>query len=169
MKIEDVNQISAVEFIQTFGFLYEHSPWVVEQVEKTRPFGSLQDMQSAMTECVGSAGETEQLALLRSHPELAGKEALEKALTSASEQEQASAGLDQMSEEEYLIFAERNRAYKAKFGFPFIICVRLTDKQGIVSAMAQRVENTPEAELKTALLEVEKIVKLRSEAIVIAD
>lgn len=169
MKIEDVNHLSASDFLQTFGFLYEHSPWVVEEVEKLRPFENLAEMQLAMTSCVNAADETARLALLKSHPELAGKEALDNALTSASEQEQASAGLDKMTAKEYSVFADLNQSYKMKFGFPFIVCVRLTDKQGIMSAMQRRVNNTLDEELKTSLSEVEKIVKLRSEAIVIAD
>jgi 2-oxo-4-hydroxy-4-carboxy-5-ureidoimidazoline decarboxylase len=103
------------------------------------------------------------LELLRAHPELAGKAAIDRTLTKESTAEQASAGLDRLSAEEFALFHERNAAYAARFGFPFIICVRLTNKAGILEAMRTRLGATREAEFKTALGEVMKIVELRLE------
>lgn len=163
MTINDINALSDQAFVSTFGTLYEHSPWVVEEAVGQRPFKDIQHMLTAFDNLVTGAGEDRQLALLRAHPELAGKAMIDRTLTDASAAEQASAGLDRMTPTEYEQFHVLNSAYRERFGFPFIICVRLTDKAGILSAMETRVKNDRERELSTALTEVSKIVRLRLE------
>ncbi|MBV9930461.1 MAG: 2-oxo-4-hydroxy-4-carboxy-5-ureidoimidazoline decarboxylase [Alphaproteobacteria bacterium] len=139
--------------------LFDHSPWVEERAD-ARP--SCGDRHADLMAVVHDATPEEQLALIRAHPELAGKAAI--ALTEASAAEQASAGLDRLSREEFERFHALNAAYREKFGFPFIICVRLTDKAGILAAMERRLANDRDAEIATALDEIGKIVRLRLEA-----
>lgn len=161
MTLEEVNALSEADFIRAFSDLYEHTPWIVAETAGLGPFEDQAHLQSAMTGVVERAGEEKQLALLRAHPELAGKAAMDKTLTDASTSEQASAGLDRMTPVEYGEFHTLNAAYRERFDFPFIICVRLTDKPGILRAMRQRLENSREAEFRTALDEVSKIVGIR--------
>jgi len=108
-----------------------------------------------------AATPDEQLALIRAHPELAGKAAIDRTLTEASAAEQASAGLDRLTPQEYDRFHALNAAYRERFGFPFIICVRLTDKAGILAAMERRLGHTREEEIATALGQIGEIVRLR--------
>ena len=166
MRIEDVNTLEPARFVETFGGLYEHSPWVVERASGCGPFADFPHLLAVMTDIVDSASERERLDLLCAHPELAGKAAIDKTLTDASTTEQASAGLDRMTPQEFETFHRLNAAYREKFGFPFIICVRLTDKPGILSAMHSRLENDRDTEFKTALDEVAKIVRIRLEEII---
>jgi len=162
MRIAEINALDREAFVAHFGFLFEHSPWIVEEAAERRPFADIEAMRSAMMDVVAGAPPEAQLALLRAHPELAKK----VAMTEQSTAEQASAGLDRLSPEEFERFHRLNDAYSAKFGFPFIICVRLTDKAGILAAMASRAENSAETERTTALDEVGKIVQLRLKDVV---
>jgi 2-oxo-4-hydroxy-4-carboxy-5-ureidoimidazoline decarboxylase len=114
-----------------------------------------------MTAAVTAAAPAEQLALIRAHPELAGKAAIAKSLTAASQGEQASAGLDQLTEAEYQRFHALNDAYRARFGFPFIICVRLHDKTSILAAMHRRLAAEPADEVAEALAQIGLISRLR--------
>ncbi|KMS50902.1 OHCU decarboxylase [Novosphingobium barchaimii LL02] len=140
--------------------LFEHSPWVEERAD-ARP--SSGDRHADLMTVMYAASAEEQLALIRAHPELAGKAAIDKTLTDASSAEQASAGLDRLTPQEFDQFHVLNGAYRDKFGFPFIICVRLTDKAGILSAMERRLGNAREAEIETALGQIGEIVRLRLE------
>lgn len=165
MTFDEANALSPADFASKFGHLFEHSPWVIEAAALRRPFADKQAMLDAFAAVLDEAGEDRQLALLRAHPELAGKAAIDGSLTKDSTAEQASAGLDRLTKEEFDLFHEQNAAYAQKFGFPFIICVRLTNKAGILEAMRKRLGSTREAEFKTALGEVMKIVDLRSEEV----
>jgi len=138
--------------------LFEHSPWVEARAD-ARP--SSGDRHGDLMAVVHDATPEEQIALIRAHPELAGKAAV--ALTKASVAEQASAGLDRLSQGEFDRFHALNAAYREKFGFPFIICVRLTDKAGILAAMERRLANDRLTEIAAALDEIGKIVRLRME------
>ena len=140
--------------------LFEHSPWVEARADAAPTTG---DRHADLMAVVYAATPAEQLALIRAHPELAGKAAIDGTLTEASTAEQASAGLDRLTAEEFAQFHALNRAYRAAHAMPFIICVRLTNKAGILSAMAARTAQTTEAEIATALTEIGKIVKLRLE------
>lgn len=141
--------------------LFEHSPWVEARAD-ARP--SSGDRHSDLMAVVRDATPEEQLALIRAHPELAGKAAVDGRLTEASAAEQASAGLDRLTQAEFDRFHALNAAYRDKFGFPFIICVRLTDKAGILAAMERRLANDRDTEIATALDEIGEIVRLRLEA-----
>jgi 2-oxo-4-hydroxy-4-carboxy-5-ureidoimidazoline decarboxylase len=161
--IQQINALPPADFVAKFGFLFEHSPWIVEAAETRRPFASIAAMEAAMAAIIEDAGQEAQIALLRAHPELAGKAVLDKTLTEASTAEQASAGLDRLTPDEYATFHELNDAYRARFAFPFIICVRLTDKAGILAAMRARTANDVATEIAAARAEIAKIVHLRLE------
>ena len=138
--------------------LFEHSPWVEERAD-ARP--SSGDRHADLMRVVRDAAPEEQIALIRAHPELAGKAAIDGHLTAASAAEQASAGLDRLTREEYARFHALNAAYKDLFGFPFIICVRNHDKGSILAAMERRLSNDRDSEIATALDEIGEIVRLR--------
>ncbi|HEU0099480.1 MAG TPA: 2-oxo-4-hydroxy-4-carboxy-5-ureidoimidazoline decarboxylase [Allosphingosinicella sp.] len=138
--------------------LFEHSPWVEARADERPSSG---DRHADLMAVVRDASPGEQLALIRAHPELAGKAAVDGALTRASAAEQASAGLDRLTQAEFDRFHALNAAYREKFGFPFIICVRLTDKAGILAAMETRLTNDRDAEIAEALAQIGEIVRLR--------
>ena len=138
--------------------LFEHSPWVEARADGRPSSG---DRHADLMAVVRDAAPEEQLALIRAHPELAGKAAVDRRLTQASAAEQASAGLDRLTQAEFDRFQALNAAYRKKFGFPFIICVRLTDKAGILAAMERRLGNDRDTEIATALDEIGEIVRLR--------
>jgi len=140
--------------------LFEHSPWVEARAEGLPSSG---DRYADLMAVLHDATPGEQLALIRAHPELAGKAAVDGNLTQASAAEQASAGLDRLTRAEFDRFHALNAAYRDKFGFPFIICVRLTDKAGILAAMERRLANDRDTEIATALGEIGEIVRLRLE------
>jgi len=156
--------MTEADFIARFGFLFEHSPWVVERAASRRPFD---DLYEELMQVVREATPSERLALIRAHPELAGKAAIDRTLTAESTAEQASAGLDRLTSQEYDRLHLLNTAYRDRFGFPFVICVRLTDKQGILSAMESRLQNDINTELDTAITEVGKIVRLRLDEVLV--
>jgi 2-oxo-4-hydroxy-4-carboxy-5-ureidoimidazoline decarboxylase len=141
--------------------LFEHSPWVEARAD-ARP--SSGDRHADLMAVLYDAIPEEQLALIRAHPELAGKAAVDGTLTDASAAEQASAGLDRLSQAEFDRFHALNAAYRERFGFPFIICVRLTNKAGILAAMERRLGNDRDAEIAEALRQIGEIVRLRLEA-----
>lgn len=138
--------------------LFEHSPWVEARAD-ARPASG--DRWADLMAVMHDATPDEQLALIRAHPELAGKAAVDRTLTQASAAEQASAGLDRLTPDEFQRFHVLNAAYRDRFGFPFIICVRLTDKAGILAAMERRLSHERDAEIATALEQIGEIVRLR--------
>jgi 2-oxo-4-hydroxy-4-carboxy-5-ureidoimidazoline decarboxylase len=153
--------LSRDAFIAAYRDLFEHSPWVVERAADLPDTG---DLHARLMQAVDDATPDEQLGLIRAHPELAGKAAIDRTLTEASTAEQASAGLDRLTQAEFDRFHALNAAYRTAFGFPFIICVRKTDKAGIIRAMESRLTNDRDSELSTALREIGEIVRLRLDA-----
>lgn len=153
-----VNAFDVDTFVANFGGIFEHSPWVARAAFTVRPFGSVSALHAAMVSVVKNAGEENQLTLLRAHPELARP----AALTASSASEQGGMGLDKLDAEEAAAFDAKNKAYREKFGFPFIIAVRgQRDRTAILAAMTVRLENSAEQELTTALAEVAKIARFR--------
>lgn len=153
------------DFIARFGGIYEHSQWVAEDVAvEALTSDDLAEIATLMAECVDNASADRQLALIRAHPDLAGKAQVAGELTADSTDEQASAGLDQCSAEEYAQFQSLNDRYKDKFGFPFVMAVRGSSRADILAAFATRLENDPATEFETALQEIHKIARLRLEA-----
>lgn len=164
-SLEEINAMSLAAFSDAFGDIYEHSPWIAEKAWEARPFGSAEAVRNAMAEAVRAAPEDRQIALLNAHPELAGREARSGNLTEASSQEQAGAGLVDLSAEELERVASLNRAYREKFGFPFIIAVRNHTKSTILQAMERRLANDRQEELATALEQVFEIARIRLESL----
>lgn len=160
-SLNDLNQAGQSAFVASLGHLFEHSPWVAEETWPKRPFASAETLHAALCATMRGATRDRQLALIRAHPDLAGRLARQRQLTAESTREQASAGLDQLTDAELAEFTRHNDSYKAKFGFPFIICARLNAKASILAAMAARRSNPPEVEFTTALGEIEKIAWLR--------
>ena len=160
--MSDFNALSDTAFVARYGSVVEHSPWVVERAAARRPFP---DVAEAIVAVLAEATPDEQLSVIRAHPELAGRAAIAGTLTEESRSEQASAGLDRMRQDEFERFHALNAAYTGRFGFPFIICVRRTDRAGILRAMAERLANDREAEVATALDEIGHIVRLRLETL----
>ena len=149
-------------FVARHAALFEHSPWVVDRAAEALPFA---DVHAGLMAAVYAATPDEQLALIRAHPELAGKAAIDRTLTEASTAEQASVGLDRLTPAEFDRFHALNAAYRERFDVPFIICVRLTDKDGILAAMEERLTNSRDVEIATALAQIGEIVRLRLEAL----
>ena len=166
LSLDELNRAAEADFVAHLGAIYEHSPWVAEQACAARPFAALDALARTMAEIVAAAPDARKLALLRAHPELAGKEAEAGTLTDDSKREQAGAGLDACSADELAQIGELNRAYRDKFGFPFIIAVSGLDKHRIIAAMRQRVDNSPADEFATALAEVDKIARIRLAALI---
>jgi 2-oxo-4-hydroxy-4-carboxy-5-ureidoimidazoline decarboxylase len=161
VSLQELNTADRPAFTAALGHLFEHSPWVAEQTWAQRPFASAEALHAALCATMRAAPVDRQLALIRAHPDLAGRLAQQKQLTAESTREQASAGLDQLTNAELAEFTRNNDTYKARFGFPFIICARLNAKAAILSAMAARLSNSPAAEHAAALTEIEKIAWLR--------
>ena len=164
IELSALNEMADEEFVATLGDIFEHSPWVAEAVLERRPFQSLRSLHMAMVGAVDDAGKRKQRELIRAHPDLAGKAARRGELSDDSEREQAGAGLDALSDEEFERFERLNEAYKARFGFPFIIAVRENDKAEIMDAFERRLENSDEEEFRQALSEIAKIARYRLDA-----
>ncbi len=161
LTLDAINRAPLVDFVAALGGIFEHSPWVAERAAAKRPFGSVGALLDAMIAAVQSAAKDEKAALLRAHPDLAGKAARAGTLTRDSSAEQASAGLDQLSEREYERFQTFNANYQTKHGIPFIICVRRHTKDSILRQFETRLDNSPAQEFETALAEVFRIAALR--------
>ncbi|MBL3571016.1 OHCU decarboxylase [Rhodovulum sulfidophilum] len=151
-------------FVARFGGVFEHSPWIAEGafgLELGPAHDSAVGLHNALARVFRSADAEKRLAVVKAHPDLAGKLAQAKRLTEASSAEQASAGLDALSDTERARFEDLNRRYTDRFGFPFIIAVRDHDKAGILAAFERRLENSAEAEFAEACAQVERIALLR--------
>ncbi len=156
--------MSEAEFISEFGGLYEHSAWIAGAVFEAglnTNHDQAENLHRAFCRVIESANRQQQLELLRAHPDLAGKLARADKLTDSSRSEQAGAGLDQCTQEEFSAFTELNNNYKAKFGFPFIMAVKGADRAQILLQFQHRVDNSPESEFETALQHVLKIGRFR--------
>jgi 2-oxo-4-hydroxy-4-carboxy-5-ureidoimidazoline decarboxylase len=161
LTIAEVNALNQAAFTAALGFVFELSPWVVERAHAAGPFVDREALHAAMMAVLEAASEADKLALIRAHPELAGKAAIAQTLTAESRGEQAAAGLNQLTQAEYARFQDLNAAYAARFGFPFIICARLNDKTAILAAMARRLAHDPEAEIAEAIAQIGLISRLR--------
>lgn len=167
MTLADLNRLDKASFGARLGAVFEHSPWVAERAWAARPFASVHELHRAMLDAVSRAGREEQLALVRVHPELAGAEARQGALTADSSSEQARLGFDRLSRDELARMSELNRRYREKFGFPCIVALRLhARRESVMAEMAQRLANDMETELKNALEQIGHITRGRLERLV---
>jgi 2-oxo-4-hydroxy-4-carboxy-5-ureidoimidazoline decarboxylase len=161
VSLSNLNAAGKAEFVNALGDIYEHAPWVAEAVQGKRPFASLNALHEAMTAAIRDASAEQRIALLKGHPDLAGKAARAGTMTADSKAEQTSVGLDRLSEGEYATFHKLNEAYRKKFGIPFIVCVRRHSKDSILRQFERRLQNGAAAETKAALSEVVRIGALR--------
>ncbi len=161
VSLDTLNTADRATFMAAIGEVMELAPWIAEDAYAKRPFASLAALYAAMTDAVRSAGAERQRALIDGHPDLAGKAAREGKLTADSTAEQAAAGLDRLTEEEFATFHRLNDAYRAKFAMPFIVCVRRHGKESILREFEKRLQNDAASEQKTALAEIFRIAALR--------
>lgn len=157
--------MEADDFIARFAGIYEHSPWVAERVAALATgVDDVEQLAALMADCVDNASTEQQLALVRAHPDLAGRAQVAGELTAESTVEQTSAGLDRCTSEEFERFQSLNTAYREKFGFPFVMAVRGSDRAEILDTFAARLQNDYDLEFETALIEIHKIARLRLDA-----
>ena len=161
MTLDDINRLDHQGFVAALGGLFEGSPWIVEAAWERRPFASEAALNEALCDVMYAASRDSQVALLRAHPDLAGKLALAGKLSAASTREQAAAGLDGLTSEELEEFSHLNAAYRDKFAFPFVMCARLSTKASIRAAFVKRLTHGYDEEVRMALDEVSKICALR--------
>jgi len=160
-SIAALNAADRAAFVAAVGFAFEHSPWIAEAAWERRPFADLAALHAAMTDAVAAAPEERRIGLIAAHPDLAGRVAREGRLTPASRGEQAAAGLDRLTPEQHARFDAANAAYRARFGFPFVICAREHDTASILAALERRAAAERGDEIATALAEIAKIARLR--------
>lgn len=165
MNLADLNSFAPQAFTDALGAIFERSAWVAAAVTHQRPFSSLTELHAAMCVAMRAAPKDQQLELIKAHPELAAR----ISMTSDSVAEQRGAGLDRLTSEEHAALLELNRAYRARFGFPFILTVKGKDKNDIRTALEARVHRDLETEFQTALEEIEKIARFRLEALISSD
>ncbi len=166
LTLAEINAASPEVFGRLLQGIYEHAPWVADRAAPRRPFGSLPQLKRALLETVASASAEQQLALLRGHPELAGKAMVADTLTAESKLEQGKVGLTQCTPEEFASLKRMNAAYNAKFGFPFMLAVRGPRGEGLSKAeifatFARRLENHADFELAEGLRQVHRVAELR--------
>ena len=161
LPLSRLNSMSIAEALEHCGGFFEHSPWIVEEALKVRPFATLHEFHAACMDVVNSAGVARQLELIRAHPDLVGRLAREGRLGKESTHEQAAAGLTELTDEEIGTFETYNAAYHDRFGFPFVICARRNRKEAILEALPQRLEHSKTQEIQTALAEIGDIALLR--------
>ena len=165
----DLNNASRDDFVAALANVFEHSPWVAEQVAMKRPYAGIAQLFMAMKAAVEQAPSELRLALIKMHPDLADKTQRAAGLTDDSFAEQNSAGLDRLSGAEYDAFQRVNNAYRAKFGFPYIVCVRRHTKDSILRDFERRLPNDIAVEMQTSVEEICRIAALRLDQIVMAD
>ncbi|WP_424952510.1 2-oxo-4-hydroxy-4-carboxy-5-ureidoimidazoline decarboxylase [Deinococcus sp.] len=161
LSLNELNALPEAEFLERFGGVLEHSPRYAEAVVAGRPYTSAEAVAGAFYRAAMGDDQHAQLALIRAHPDLAGKAALAGELTAESAGEQASAGLDRLTPGEYAEFHRLNAAYHEKFEMPYVVCVREHGKAGILAGAAERLGHTPEQERQRALYEIGRIARLR--------
>jgi OHCU decarboxylase len=161
LSIEQLNDADQDAFVGAIGFAFEGSPWIAAQAWHDRPFSGLDQLYEALCAVVQRAPRDRQLALIEAHPDLVGRAALAGTLTPHSQEEQASAGLDRLSPDEVATFARLNAAYRERFGFPFVICVRENKTEAILAGLTTRLGHARDQEIATALGEIAKIARLR--------
>jgi len=161
-----LNSADRPAFTAALGNLFEHSPWVADETWPRRPFRDAIHLHAELCRTMQAAPPDRRLALIRAHPDLAGRLARQHQLTPESAREQSSAGLNRLSDAEFAEFQRLNDAYRVKFGFPFVICARLNAKDTILAAMRARLPNEPATEQAAALAEIEKIAWLRLQDLV---
>jgi 2-oxo-4-hydroxy-4-carboxy-5-ureidoimidazoline decarboxylase len=166
VTLDEINASDRAAFVAALGGVFEHSPWVAEAAYDAGPFASVDALHGAMVAAMRAAPRGRQLALVRAHPELAGRAMVGNELTADSTKEQSGAGLLSCSPDEYARLVELNARYNARFGFPFILAVKGYDRAGVLREFERRAGREPDAELAEALAQIERIARYRLEALV---
>jgi 2-oxo-4-hydroxy-4-carboxy-5-ureidoimidazoline decarboxylase len=166
--LDELNACTQGDFVAALANIFEYSPWVAEQAFAARPFAGVNALFAAMKTTVEHAPQELRLALIKSHPDLADKTQRAAGLTAESTSEQNSVGLDRLSDAEYEAFERVNNAYRSKFGFPYIVCVRRHTKDSILSNFEQRLPNDAATETSTSIAEICRIAALRLDQLVIS-
>lgn len=169
LHVRDLNGLNQEDFVAAVASAIEGPPWAIELLWKRRPFADVAHLRDELRRVILEAPRERQVALLRAHPDLVGRAALAGALSSASANEQAAAGLDQLTGEEIAEFRRLNAQYWARFDFPFVICARDNKKEAILAGFRTRLSHERDGEIALALEEVAKICALRLSALVMDD
>jgi len=162
-SIAQINSMSQDEFVAALGAVFEETPAIARSTWEKRPFADVTALYQQMVNAVKTMSKPEQLALIRVHPDLGSK----VKMAEASVQEQSGVGLDRLTASQYEYFEKLNAAYKAKFGFPFIVAVKNHTKDSIFTAFEQRLENSVDQEFDKAIAEIYQIAQFRLSAIVL--
>ena len=163
LSIDDLNRMAVSDFITRFGDVAEHSPWVAERAAGARPFADRDAVADAFAAALRDASREERLAVLRAHPDLAGRAAIAGDLSEDSRKEQAGTGLDRLAPEEFERFTALNAAYKERFAIPFIFAVKGATAAMILAAFEERIANGREVEVENAIDNVCRIMRFRIE------
>jgi 2-oxo-4-hydroxy-4-carboxy-5-ureidoimidazoline decarboxylase len=158
-----LEELDRASFAALLGQAFEQASWIADAVWERAPFTSLDELDRALRAVIAEAPEARRLELVRAHPDLAGKAAVAGELSATAASEQASAGLDRLTPAQHARFTELNAAYRDRFGFPFVICVRDHTRDSILQAFEVRLEHGRDEELSTALGQVARIARLRME------
>jgi 2-oxo-4-hydroxy-4-carboxy-5-ureidoimidazoline decarboxylase len=165
-SLSGLNSSSRDEFVAALANIFEYSPWIAERAASARPFSGVNQLFAAMKAAVDHAPAELRLALIKAHPDLADKTQRAAGLTAESSAEQNSAGLDRLSDAEYQAFERVNNAYRAKFGFPYIVCVRRHTKDSILRDFERRLPNDVATETQKSVEEICRIAALRLDQLV---
>jgi 2-oxo-4-hydroxy-4-carboxy-5-ureidoimidazoline decarboxylase len=168
-KLAELNACSKDDFVAALANIFEYSPWIAERAAGSRPFGGIKALYEAMQATVDRAPTDLRLALIKAHPDLANKTQRAAGLTAESTAEQNSVGLDRLSDAEYEAFERVNNAYRAKFGFPYIVCVRRQTKDSILRDFERRLPNDAATEMQASIAEICRIAALRLDQQVTAE
>jgi 2-oxo-4-hydroxy-4-carboxy-5-ureidoimidazoline decarboxylase len=167
--LSDLNACSIDDFVAALANVFEYSPWIAERAASARPFAGVNQLFDAMKVAVDRAPSELRLALIKAHPDLANKTQRAAGLTAESSAEQNSVGLDQLSDAEYEAFERFNNAYRAKFGFPYILCVRRHTRDSILHDFERRLPNDAKTETQKSIEEICRIAALRLDQLVVSD
>ena len=167
--LSELNACSKDDFVAALSNVFEYSPWIAEQAASMRPFAGVNQLFDAMKAAVDRAPSELRLALIKAHPDLAGKTQRAAGLTAESSAEQNSVGLDRLSDAEYAAFERVNNAYRSKFGFPYIVCVRRYTKDSILRDFERRLPNDARTETQKSIEEICRIAALRVDQLVASD
>ena len=169
IKLSDLNACSRDDFVAALANIFEYSPWIAEHAAFARPFAGVKQLFDAMKAALDRAPPELRLALIKAHPDLADKTQRAAGLTAESSAEQDSAGLDRLSDLEYVAFERVNNAYRAKFGFPYIVCVRRHTRDSILRDFERRLPNDAKTEMKASIEEICRIAALRVDQLVVSE
>ncbi|KJC56021.1 OHCU decarboxylase [Bradyrhizobium sp. LTSPM299] len=168
-SLSDLNACNKDDFVAALANIFEYSPWIAEQAVLARPYAGIHQLFDAMRAAVDRAPAELRLALIKAHPDLANKTQRAAGLTAESNAEQNSVGLDRLSDAEYDAFERVNNAYRSKFGFPYIVCVRRHTKESILRDFERRLPNDTTTETRVSIAEICRIAALRLDQLVTSE